>query len=474
MDRKIDVKDVTETKKAGRKNSKASVDRFDPSSTIYVRSVQGVYQRLRKFMGWFLLLLFIALPLIPWNGHQAVLLDIEHNRYHIFNLTIFPQDLTLLAWIFIIAAFALFFFTTYLGRVWCGYTCPQTVWTFIFIWFEEFFEGKANKRKKLDESPWDANKLWRKTAKHASWWVVSLLTGLAFASYFVPVKELYVSFFTLSSSFALTFWVLFFATCTYINAGWMRAIVCTHMCPYARFQSSMFDKDTFIVGYDAKRGENRGPRSRKADPKELGLGDCIDCDLCVQVCPTGIDIRDGLQYECINCGACIDACDQTMERMGYDKGLISYTTEHKLKGEKTDVIRPKIIGYGVVLTIMCCLFVWNLVTIKSIGFDVLRDRNALYRMTDEGLVENAYTFKIINKTMQPQQYSLAVSGLPAPVWSGPTEISVAPGEVFTQPISIAVDPYELDKSIQEIKFTIQDIDGDEFIEQESRFFSEGR
>ncbi|MCE2572412.1 cytochrome c oxidase accessory protein CcoG [Motilimonas eburnea] len=474
MDRKIDVKDVTATKKAGRKTGKASVDRFDPSSTIYVRSVTGVYQRLRKFMGWFLLLLFIALPLIPWNGHQAVLLDIEHNRYHIFNLTIFPQDLTLLAWIFIIAAFALFFFTTYLGRVWCGYTCPQTVWTFIFIWFEELFEGKANKRKRLDESPWDANKLWRKTAKHASWWVVSLLTGLAFASYFVPVKELYVSFFTFSSSFALTFWVLFFATCTYINAGWMRAIVCTHMCPYARFQSSMFDKDTFIVGYDAKRGENRGPRSRKADPKELGLGDCIDCDLCVQVCPTGIDIRDGLQYECINCGACIDACDQTMERMGYAKGLISYTTEHKLKGEKTDVIRPKIIGYGVVLAIMCGLFVWNLLTIKSIGFEVLRDRNALYRVTDEGLVENAYTFKIINKTMLPQQYSLSVSGLPAPVWSGPSDISVAPGEVFTQPISIAVDPYELEKSIQVIQFKVQDSDSDEFIEQESRFFSESR
>ncbi|MCE2596590.1 cytochrome c oxidase accessory protein CcoG [Motilimonas cestriensis] len=474
MDRKIDVKDISDKVKPGRKTHKASVDRFDPSSTIYVRSVKGVYQRLRKFMGWFLLLLFIVLPLIPWDGHQAILFDIENNRYHIFNLTIFPQDLTLLAWIFIIAAFGLFFFTTYLGRVWCGYTCPQTVWTFIFIWFEELFEGKANKRRKLDESPWNGNKIWRKAAKHACWWLVALMTGLAFASYFVPVYELYTSFFTLSASFALTFWVLFFSTCTYINAGWMRAIVCTHMCPYARFQSAMFDKDTFIVGYDAKRGESRGPRSRKADPKELGLGDCIDCDLCVQVCPTGIDIRDGLQYECINCGACIDACDQTMERMGYEKGLIAYTTEHKLTGAKTDILRPKIIGYGVVLSLMCGLFVWNLLTIKAIGFEVLRDRNALYRETNEGLVENAYTFKIINKTMEEQEYNLSVTGLPEPVWSGPTAIRVAPGEVFTQPVSIAVDPYELDKSILTIQFTVQDTDSDEQIQQESRFFSGGR
>ncbi|RJG49447.1 cytochrome c oxidase accessory protein CcoG [Motilimonas pumila] len=469
---KIDVKELPS--KGTKANKKASVDRYDPGSTIYVRSVKGVFQRLRKVIGWFLLGLFIALPMLRWDGRQAVLFDIDQDRYHIFWLTIFPQDLTLLAGVFIIAAFALFFFTTYLGRVWCGYTCPQTVWTFIFIWFEELFEGKANKRKKLDQSPWSGNKIWRKTAKHTAWWAVSILTGLAFASYFVPVEQLYSRFFTFNASFAVTFWVLFFATCTYLNAGWMRSIVCTHMCPYARFQSSMFDKDTFIVGYDESRGETRGPRSRKADPKALGLGDCIDCDLCVQVCPTGIDIRDGLQYECINCGACIDACDNTMTRMGYDKGLIAYTTEHKLQGQKTDVVRPKIIGYGLVLLAMCGLFVWNLMSISSIGFDILRDRNALYRETIEGLVENTYTFKVINKTPQTQTYRLSVTGLTDPHWVGPTELTIASGEVFSQPISVSVDPYDLNKSVSKVQFTIEQVGADERVSKETSFFSGGR
>lgn len=325
------------------------VDRYNPSSRIYVRATYGLYQKLRRYTGWGLILFFIAIPLLRWNGHQAVLFDLEKQQYHLFNMTLFPQDLTLLAWIFIIAAFALFFFTTYLGRVWCGYTCPQTVWTFIFIWFEEHFEGSANKRKCLDKAPWSLHKLSRKTAKHSAWISVSILTGLAFCSYFVPVDELYLDFFTFNSSVTITGCIIFFATITYANAGWMRSIVCTHMCPYSRFQSTMFDKNTYIVGYDTKRGEQRGPRRRKSDPKALGLGDCVDCDLCVQVCPTGIDIREGLQYECINCGACIDACDATMLKMGYPKGLISYTSENKLAGEK-----PKY--YALKLWVMVCYY----------------------------------------------------------------------------------------------------------------------
>ncbi|MFT7054292.1 MAG: cytochrome c oxidase accessory protein FixG [Psychromonas sp.] len=449
----------------------SDVKQYNPSNRIYVRAIYGFYQKLRRYTGWGLIVAFVALPLIKWNGQQAILFDIADQQYHLFNMTLFPQDLTLLAWVFIIAAFALFFVTTYLGRVWCGYTCPQTVWTFIFIWFEERFEGSANKRKRLDQMPWSFNKVWRKTVKHIGWIIISLLTGLAFSSYFVPVSELYLDFFTFSAGFATTTSVLFFAVITYINAGWMRSIVCLHMCPYARFQSAMFDKDTFIVGYDAKRGETRGPRTRKDSPKDLGLGDCVDCDLCVQVCPTGIDIRDGLQYECINCGACVDACDHTMDKMGYPRGLISYTTEQKLAGKKTHVLRPKIIGYGALLLVMVAVFFINVVNLSSAEMEILRDRNVLYRENNQGLIENTYTLKILNKTIETQTYDLSFSGLEDAQLLGPKQIIIKPGEVLTQPISIAVDPYDIKGNKIYITITLTGASGEiEKIEQQTTFF----
>ncbi|MCK5818943.1 MAG: cytochrome c oxidase accessory protein CcoG [Psychromonas sp.] len=423
-----------------------AVDRYNPTRRLYVRAVYGVYQKIRRYIGWGLILIFLLLPLLQWNGNQAILFDINKQQYHIFNMILFPQDLTLLAWVFIIAAFALFFFTTYLGRVWCGYACPQTVWTFIFIWFEERIEGTANKRKRLDQLPWNFNKIWRKTLKHVTWILFSLFTGIAFASYFVPVIILYRDFFTLNSSFATTASILFFASITYINAGFMRSIVCTHMCPYSRFQSAMFDKNTYIVGYDANRGEKRGARRRKDEPKALGLGDCIDCDLCVQVCPVAIDIRDGLQYECINCGACVDACNETMDRMKYTRDLISYTSEHKLEGNKTKVLRPKIIGYGLVLLLMCGVFLFNILNVSRTDMDVLRDRMVLYRFNSQGLIENTYTLKILNKTVSTQTYKISFLGLDHAKLIGPDKITIQSGEIFTQPIAIAVDPYGIKKS----------------------------
>ncbi|GLP97624.1 cytochrome c oxidase accessory protein CcoG [Paraferrimonas sedimenticola] len=449
-------------------------DRFNPRNRIYVRAVQGVWTTLRRKMGWVALSFFLLLPWIPYGDRQAVWFHIAEQKFHIFGLTIWPQDLTLLAALFMIAAFALFFVTTYLGRVWCGYTCPQTVWTFIFMWFEEKIEGSRNKRIKLDKMPWSWNKLWRKTAKHSAWGVISLITSLTFISYFVPTQELYRDFFTGQATGLVYFWGVFFTLATYGNAGWMRDIMCTHMCPYARFQSVMFDKNTFIVGYDAKRGETRGPRSRKADPKAMGLGDCIDCDLCVQVCPTGIDIRNGLQYECINCGACIDACDNTMERMGYAKGLISYTTENHLEGQSQKVMRPKLVGYGVVLGVIILGFIYNLANIDPLRLDVLRDRNALYRETSEGLVENTYTLKILNKTEADNRYRLTVTGLEDYKWSGPEELLIKAGEVATQPISIAVDPYDLSRPIVSIEIKVELVDDPSInYSHESRFFSRG-
>ncbi|OBT10031.1 cytochrome c oxidase accessory protein CcoG [Shewanella sp. UCD-FRSSP16_17] len=449
-------------------------DRFNPSNSIYVRAVTGLWTTVRRRIGWATMSFFLILPWLPWGDRQAVWFNLGEQKFHIFSLTIWPQDLTLLAALFTIAAFGLFFVTTYLGRVWCGYTCPQTVWTFIFIWFEEKFEGARNKRIKLDQMPWSFNKLWRKTAKHTSWVLVSLLTAMTFVSYFVPSREVYIDVFSLNADLSIYFWVVFFTLATYGNAGWMREIMCIHMCPYARFQAAMFDKNTYIVGYDAKRGETRGPRSRKANPVEMGLGDCIDCDLCVQVCPTGIDIRNGLQYECINCGACIDACDTTMERMGYDKGLISYTTENKLENIKETIVRPKLVGYGVALTVMILVFVYASATIAPVRMDVIRDRNALYRITNDGLVENTYTLKLLNKTEQAQEYQLSMSGLDNYQWTGPTDVSIQAGEVLTLPVSIAVDPGALERTVTKINLiVVANIDGKPVsIKQESRFFGD--
>ncbi|KGY11500.1 4Fe-4S ferredoxin [Vibrio tubiashii] len=464
---KIDIKDVT-PKTFNPKTHKTKGDRFNPNNRIYVRESKGTFQKLRRYGGWFLLVLFALIPWIPYGERQAVLLDIGNQQFNFFGTTLYPQDLTLLALLFMIAAFGLFFITTFLGRVWCGYLCPQTVWTFMYIWFEEKLEGSANKRRKQDSGKITGNLALRKGVKHLAWWSIALATGFTFTGYFVPIKELVVGFFTLDAEFWPVFWVLFFAICTYANAGWMRSIVCIHMCPYARFQSAMFDKDTFIVGYDTKRGEARGPRSRKADPKALGLGDCIDCDLCVQVCPTGIDIRDGLQYECINCGACIDACNQTMSRMGYEKDLISYTTEHRLSGKHTKVARPKLLGYGAVLLVMIGLFFVQIASVEPAGLSVLRDRNQLFRVNGLGEIENTYTLKIINKTQQEQEYKLTVEGLSDASWYGKQTILVEPGEVLSLPMSLGVNPDKLSSPVSTIQFILSDSE-DFTIEVESRF-----
>ncbi|MBE4601961.1 cytochrome c oxidase accessory protein CcoG [Vibrio navarrensis] len=465
---KIDIKDVT-PKTFNPKTHKGNGDRFNPSNRIYVRESKGTYQKLRRYGGWFLLVLFAMVPWISYGDRQAILLDFSRQQFNFFGTTLYPQDLSLLALLFMIAAFGLFFITTFLGRVWCGYLCPQTVWTFMYIWFEEKLEGSANKRRKQDAGKLATDLVLRKTVKHIAWFAIALATGFTFVGYFVPIRDLVVDFFTLNASFGPVFWVMFFAICTYGNAGWMRSIMCIHMCPYARFQSAMFDKDTFIVGYNTKRGEQRGPRSRKADPKQLGLGDCIDCDLCAQVCPTGIDIRDGLQYECINCGACIDACDTTMERMGYEKGLISYTTEHRLSGKHTKVMRPKLIGYGLVLLVMIGLFFAQVASVDPAGLSVIRDRSQLFKVNSSGEVENTYTLKVINKTQQTQEYQLDVKGLSDVSWYGKQTIHVSPGEVLNLPLSLGVNPDKLSSSITTIQFILTDKSNDFSIEVESRF-----
>ena len=448
------------------------VEEYKPRDQIYVRKVTGFFQQLRLKMNFIFLTIFAVIPWLQYNGHQAILFDITDQRFYLWGLTLWPQDLTLLAWLFILSAFVLFFVTTFLGRVWCGYLCPQTVWTFIFIWFEEKIEGSANQRKKLDSQKLDFNKFWRKALKHTCWMFFSVLTALTFVGYFMPIEEIYTDFFTFNTSFAAAATVWFFTLCTYGNAGWMREIMCLHMCPYARFQSAMFDKDTITVSYDYNRGESRGPRGKKQDHKAMGLGDCIDCNLCVQVCPTGIDIRNGLQYECINCGACVDACDGVMDNMNYPKGLIRYTTENELKGKKVRLVRAKLIGYAVVLVVMSGLLVMEIVNRVPVSLEIIRDRNQLSRETFNGDVENVYTLKILNKSQKDNTYRVSVRGIDNVKWIGEQEVTVKAANVYTLPISLAMDPYDLTEPMTTITFVLKQIspESDVMFEQESRFF----
>lgn len=468
----IPVKNITPVK-VHQPDSRKHDNDYTPRSHIYVREVKGALETFRRFFGGLFILMFAGLPWINFDGRQAILFDIGEQRFHIFGLTLWPQDLTLLAWIFIIAAFALFLVTTFAGRVWCGFMCPQTTWTYMFIWFEHKIEGNRNKRIKLDQRKMDADKFLRKTLKHLCWVGLALLTSLTFVGYFTPIDTLFIEFFSAQTTFWAGFFVVFFTVCTYGNAGWMREIMCTHVCPYARFQSVMFDADTLTVAYDATRGEKRGPRGRKTTSeqlKEKGLGDCIDCNLCVQVCPTGIDIRNGLQYECINCGACIDACDGTMEKMGYAKNLISYTSENRLKGKVTHVIRSKLVGYLVVLFIMVGLLAVELFTRVPLEADIIRDRNALYRETYDGLIENVYTIKLLNKSQQSQRYRISVEGLPEHRYQGEQELVVSAGEVLNVPISLAIDPYLLQDRFTDMRFRVTNLeDPDVEVTAKSKF-----
>ena len=387
-------------------DSGSSLYRKDPK--VYPRDVKGSFASLRKLAVIVLLGLYYILPWLNWGGHQSVLFDLPARKFYILGLTFWPQDFIFLALMLIIAGLSLFFVTAVAGRLWCGYACPQTVWTEVFLWMERWVEGDRNKRIKLDASPWNANKILRKTSKQVLWIAFALWTGFTFVGFFTPIRGLGQSVVAFQLGGWETFWMLFYSFATYGNAGILREQVCKYMCPYARFQSAMFDKDTLVIAYDEARGEPRGGRSKTDNPAEKGLGDCIGCTLCVQVCPTGIDIREGLQIECIACAACIDVCDQVMEKMDYRKGLISYTTEHRLSGNETRIFRPRIVVYGVLLLALVAGVIYSVNQRVLLRADLLRDRNALYRELPGNLIENVYTLKLINMDFKPHQYKIEV------------------------------------------------------------------
>jgi len=436
---------------------------------IYPREVKGRFASLRKISMLVLLGMFYGGPWLVWGGRQAVLFDLPARKFYIFGLTMWPQDFIYLALLLIILAVSLFFFTAIAGRVWCGFACPQTVWTEAFTWIERVLEGDRSKRMKLDKSPWNFNKVWRKSTKQFVWLTLSLFTGFTFVGYFVEVRLLAGNLVGFTAGPWEWFWVLFYGFATYGNAGFMREQVCKYMCPYARFQSAMFDKDTLVVAYDEQRGEPRGARRRSADPQAEGLGDCIDCTMCVQVCPTGIDIRQGLQYECIACAMCIDACDAVMDKMNYPRGLIRYSTENAVLDRGYRIVRPRTIVYSLILAALVVAMGWSMYTRQPVILDVLRDRNALYRDVGRQGIQNGYTLKIVNKHNLDHEYVLSVRGLDGIVIQTATRFSVPAESVYVLPTAVTA-PHESAVGGRTIEFVLQAADDSTIrVVEESRF-----
>jgi cytochrome c oxidase accessory protein FixG len=449
---------------------------FEVRRKIHPRAVSGWFAGWRWALVWFTQLLFYGLPWLTWGDRPAVLFALDDRRFYILGLVLYPQDFIYLTGILIVSALSLFLFTAVAGRLWCGYACPQTVYTEIFMWLERLIEGDRNARIQLDRAPMSLGKVTRKTAKQLAWVLLALWTGFTFVGYFTPIRELAISALQFSWGPWETFWVSFYGFATWGNAGYMREQVCKYMCPYARFQSAMFDKDTLIITYDVARGDPRGSRSRKADPKTLGLGDCVDCGICVEVCPTGIDIRKGLQYECIGCAACIDGCNQVMDRMGYPRGLIRYSTTHALEQglERRQmfarVLRPRVLIYSGILLMVIAAILTALALRTPFKADIIRDR-MLGREVEDGLIENSYSLQLMNSTETAQRFSVSVSGIESAYIHGTAQFEVAPAGVRLVPLSVRIKSGAGQPGSNALRFQVQaqDLPG-QSVDVKSTFF----
>ena len=436
---------------------------YEVHQKVHPRAVSGIFATWRWSMVWFTQILYYGLCWLPWNGRQAVLFDLVERKFYIFGLIFWPQDVIFLAILLIISAYSLFLVTAVGGRLWCGYACPQTVYTEIFTWIEQKIEGDRNARIKLDAAPMNARKLWLRSAKYACWGLLAFWTGFTFVGYFTPIRTVWDSVWSLSLGPWETFWMLFYGAFTYLFAGHMREQVCKHMCPYARFQGVMFDPDTLTITYDNERGEPRGSRKKGVSPQSIAKGDCVDCGICVQVCPTGIDIRAGLQYECIGCAACIDACDQVMVKMDYPKGLIRYSTERAIKQRwgwreiVGHIVRPRIFIYSAILGAICVAFVWGIANKASLRVDVIRDRAILAREVEGGLIENVYRLHVINVSEAPQRYAVSVSGLPGIDMVGERTVEVPAAGAKMLTVQVRVPPESGKKGSNRIFFDVMSV-----------------
>ena len=450
-------------KPASKPAVKEQVIQFHSNKRIHPKRAIGKFANLRIWMIIATQLFFYVMPWIMWHGRQAVLFNIEERHFYVFSMVLEPADMLYLAGLMIVSAFGLFWWTTIAGRIWCGYSCPQTVYTEIMLWIDHLVEGDRNKRLKLDKEPWHFHKIRIKALKYLLIFIVAAWTGITFAGWFVPIRQFVPAIFMGTAGSIALGTAAFYGFVTWLFGHILREKVCLHMCPYARFQSAMFDHDTLVISYDVERGEPRGARKKTANKEETQLGDCINCTMCVQVCPTGIDIRDGLQYQCIGCAACIDACDEIMDKMGYPRGLIRYTTEAVLKHEYTDadvkkrLLRPKVVGYGVVLLIAVVGLLVGLATRATVQIDVIKDRGVMVRENKEGLLENSYNLSISNASEETQIIQASVSGLEDIRLTGLPEngISVKGGDIITVPVQVATQPEYAEKGSHPIQFTFK-------------------
>lgn len=448
----------------------AVVRMYAAREPIHPREVRGRFASLRRICIWLTQLLFYGLPWCEMHGRQAVLFDLASRKFHLFGLVLWPQDFIYLAGLLIVCAYGLFLVTTVAGRIWCGYACPQTVYTEIFLWIERRIEGERSARIRLDRQGWTPAKAAKRGAKHLAWATVALWTGFTFVGYFTPIRELARETVQLQLGPWEAFWVLFYGFATYGNAGWLREQVCKYMCPYARFQSAMFDRDTLIVSYDAGRGEPR------AAGRRAGAGDCIDCSLCVQVCPTGIDIRKGLQYECIGCAACLDACDGVMDKVGKPRGLVRYATENALAAGwdmariRRRIVRPRVIGYGAVFVLIAAGMTASLLLRVPLKVDVIRDRGAMGREVEDGLIENVYRLQVMNTDESAHVFRFEVQGIAGAAIADASELRLAGASARTVALRVRADPSHAQRGSNPIAFRVGAVDAPDLAVTEKAVF----
>jgi len=434
---------------------------YEKHKTIYARSASGLFNNWRWGMVFFTQALFYGLCWIDWNDRQAVLFHLVERKFYIFGMVFWPQDVIYLAVLLVISAYGLFLATAVGGRLFCGYACPQTVYTEILMWIERKVEGERPARMKLDAQPMNARKFRLKLAKHSLWLLVALWTGVTFVGYFTPIKELLGSVVSITLGPWEVFWILFYAAFLYMMAGFMREQVCKYMCPYARFQGVMFDPDTLIITYDAERGEPRGLRKKGGDPKTQNPGDCVDCGICVQVCPTGIDIRNGMQYECIACAACIDACDTVMDKVGSPRGLVRYSTENAMakhyapRDILAHLLRPRTVLYTSILLAIVLAAAWSLAVRIPLKVDIIRDRSTLAREADDGRIENVYNLHISNTDESAHRYAITVSGIDGIDIVGERVIEVPAASAKTILLSARVEADTGKKGSNQIFFEVK-------------------
>lgn len=438
---------------------------------IYPRSVKGRYRSIKTGILIFAYAVYFLLPWLRWErevgSNQAVLFDIAGRRFYIFDLVVYAQDIFWLAGILVIGALLLFFVTGLAGRVFCGYFCFQTLWTDVFIFIERMVQGERNARMKLAQAPWSNNKVIKVGLTHFLWVLVAFLTGLSFTLYWGDAPVLGLQMLQGEAPFAAYATTLFLTLTTYVMAGLAREQVCTYMCPYARFQAVMFDSDTLIVAYDEKRGEREKGRQKpakglmtSAERDNAEVGDCIDCGYCVQVCPTGIDIRNGLQYQCTSCALCIDACNTIMTSIKFPTGLIRYSSEHALKGEKTNLFKAKNIGYAFTLIITVGLLVWSVANQSDVEMLVQQVRQPLSVSLSDGRVQNRYNIKINNKTSKAMKYHISIEGLKdAELDVGNfTDVSVPAEHSVKLSAKVRLLPANVSRSRTRFNFVIKSVD----------------